>query len=279
MLPIFLLTDFGIDDPYVGIMKGRILADCPAATIVDLSHGVPPQRADIAGLWLASAWRHLPAAALCAAVVDPGVGTARRILLGRIGRRWILAPDNGLADELFTDSPPDALCAVDIDRLVETGLPSPGATFHGRDVFAPVAAGLAGGSLGPKEIGSRVDGWAPSSLPRPRPASGGLLCPIVHVDHYGNLITSARLTVDMAGEGLHVRTADRRVALVRTYAEVAVGEPLALVNSFGLLELAVRDGSATRALRIGPGDELLLEVPPGGLGCYSGEEKQDTGTE
>ncbi|MBM4367133.1 MAG: SAM-dependent chlorinase/fluorinase [Deltaproteobacteria bacterium] len=235
MLVIALLTDFGLADPWVGVMKGVIAGIAPGVPVVDLSHGVPAQDVRTAAIHLDAAWRYFPAGTVFLCVVDPGVGTARRPIVARCEGRLFVAPDNGLLGLL---PGPEV-------RLVTApwGLPKPSRTFHGRDVFAPVAARLASGTAF-EEAGPVVADHARLSLPEPDGDRGE----VIHVDGFGNLLTN--LPGRDAGV---VEVAGHDAPVVHTYGAVPTGALLAHTGSTGRLEVGLRDGSAATRLRVGVG--------------------------
>jgi hypothetical protein len=235
---ITLLTDFGLHDTYVGQVKGAILAIAPTATIVDLTHAVPPQDIQAGAYLLWSAVEAFLRGSVHVAVVDPGVGSLRLALaVESVRGDLLIGPDNGLLV-------PAAERLGGIQRIVELNRPefwrsatSTSATFHGRDVFGPVAAHLANG-VPLERVGSPVVDPVRLGLP----LSDGRHGEVVHVDTYGNLVTS------VAGADLPTRfqvvVGDRVVPAHAYYASVAPGEPIALIGSAGLLEISVRDGNA-----------------------------------
>ncbi len=240
---ITLTTDFGTDDVFVGVMKGVIAGIAPAARVIDLTHGVPPQAVEIGALLLRLALPYFPLGAIHVAVVDPGVGSARRPLCIETERGFLIGPDNGLLAP--------AAERAGIRRIVECSnralwLPTVGATFHGRDVFAPLAAHLAAGTP-IEEIGREAPPLVALELPAARRAGEALHGEVIHVDRFGNLITNVTVD-DIAGfpaPALSVSIGGvALVGLVSSYAAVPVGAPLALINSWRLLEVAVRNGSA-----------------------------------
>jgi S-adenosylmethionine hydrolase len=235
--PIALLTDFGLTDPYVGVMKGVIATIAPGVPTVDVTHGVPPQDVRVGALFLDAAWPHFPAGTVFLCVVDPGVGTARRPVVARAGERWFVGPDNGL----FTLLPDPEV------RAIVAAAPLPSRTFHGRDLFAPVAARLA---LTQAFDGPLVGDPVRLAIPAPRGDRGEVL----YVDHYGNCVTN----LPGRDDGL-VRVGERRLRVVRAYGEAALGEAVALTGSTDRLELAVRDGDAANELQIAPGEEVSWE--------------------
>jgi S-adenosylmethionine hydrolase len=247
-----LLTDFGLDDVYVGVMKAVLLGRCPLAQVVDLTHAIPPQDVLLGALALEDALPYLPPDSVTVAVVDPGVGSSRAALAARSGGRWLVGPDNGLLSLCLE---PEA----EVVRL-ETAryrLPELSSTFHGRDVFAPAAAHLLmGAELA--LLGRRVDAWVTLDRPAPRRLPGGALeAHVIAVDRFGNLVLDAR--AEHLPPRPTFRVAGRAIGgLVRTYAEAA-GALCALTGSFGRVEIALSGGSAARELGAGRGASVLVE--------------------
>ncbi|HLQ38923.1 MAG TPA: SAM-dependent chlorinase/fluorinase [Planctomycetota bacterium] len=242
---VALLTDFGHRDAYVGVMKGAILRACSTAVLVDLCHEVPPQQLAVGGLFLRAAVGHFPPGTVVVAVVDPGVGTARRVLAAHAHELFWLAPDNGLLGEVLAAAAAAEVRAVDLPHL---GIAADSPTFHGRDVFARVAGWLAGGRYGFQSLGPRTDDWVRLSVLAGRQ--------VVHVDGFGNLITNVA-AAELRGVR-SVRIAGRTARVVATYGAAAKGELIALVGSMGLVEVAVAQGSAAALLGAGWGTEVAL---------------------
>ena len=242
---VTLLTDFGTADGYVGEMKGVLLSIADAARVTDIAHDLPAHDVEAARLALARYWMRFPAGTVHLVVVDPGVGSPRAALAVECEGRFLVGPDSGVL------SP--ALLHPDV-RCVALPVP-PGAspTFHGRDVFAPAAAQLAMGvpldALG-APYGEPLVRRTPEATRRADGAVSGM---VLTIDRFGNLITNL-----MSRRGGTIELAGRSLPLVRTYADVAAGELVALVGSSGLIEIAVRDGSAAEALGSRRGDEVLL---------------------
>ena len=257
---VTLLTDFGSRDTYVGVMKGVLAARFPQARPIDLTHAVPPQDVRAAAVHLRSAWSWFPRGSVHLCVVDPGVGSGRRILVGLQAGHAFLAPDNGLLSGVLDPDAP--LRELDLSGL---SLGPVSRTFHGRDVFVPAAARLLRGRA-PHELGPLVTDAVRLEWPSPtRLPSGGWSAEITHVDHFGNLrtcLTSLDLPA-AAAAGWSVHLGERRLPLVGTYAEVASGAALALINSSSAWELAVRDGSAEQGLGLGLGTVVSFEPPQG----------------
>ena len=259
---ITLTTDFGLVDPFVGIMKGRILGRFPTARIVDLTHGIGPQAVEEAGFWLERSIGYFPAGTVHVAVVDPGVGTARAVLAAPIDGQLLLAPDNGLLAPLAARHTPEGIVRVELPRLERFGIRALSATFHGRDLFAPLAAELARGSCSPEELGDAAGVIVRAPLPVPRRSSEGIEGHVITVDHFGNLITDIEASELASLAHPHVELAELRLPLSRTYADVSPGEYLALVNSFGRLEIARAQSSAAAGLALGRG--AAVRVRPAG---------------
>lgn len=245
---VTLLTDFGLSDPFVGIMKGVILSRAPDVRIVDLTHGIPPQDVIAGSFWLAESWRWFPRGTVHVAVVDPGVGTARTPVALEVEGHVFVGPDNGLFGALPA---PAAVHGIDTSRFGRLSR-----TFHGRDIFAPVAANLASGALALADVGPARPGVAPSPIPLPRDAAGGLEGAVVVVDRFGNLITNLRSAHVTPGSVLQL--GERTFRVVGTYGEARPGEVVALVNAFDCLEIAVRDGNAADTLGVTTGTPVLL---------------------
>lgn len=256
---IALLTDFGLRDPYVGAMKGAILAACPEATLVDLTHEVPAHDVASGALALDAAYRHFPGGTVFVAVVDPGVGSERRPLALGAGRWLFVGPDNGVFTHVL-EAHPAARVHLLANPVLHPARVSP--VFHGRDVFGPAAGRLARG-LPLEEAGPRVAD--PVRLePPPRTRRGDEWeGTVVHVDRFGNLTTNLDESdlAALAGPGLgglEVRIGEHRLPLVRYYAEVPEGSPCALVGSSGRLELAVNRGRADALPGVGPGARVRV---------------------
>ena len=252
MRAICLLSDFGLEDHYVGAMHAVCERDAPGAPRLDLGHAVPAGDVWTGCFFVRSTWPHLPEAAVVLAVVDPGVGTARRAVAAAIAGRWLVAPDNGLAAAV---GPAERVIQLDAAAM---GLAVPSATFHGRDLFAPAAARLARGD-DPSRLGSDcpADGLVPCPLPEPTAVRGRLHGVVLHVDRFGNVITN--LPAAAAGPGTALDCGSTRVRYrAATYSEAPTARPVFLAGSSGLLELAVRDGSAAERLTLKRGDEIVL---------------------
>jgi S-adenosylmethionine hydrolase len=242
---ITLLTDFGTADGYVAEIKGVLLSGAPHATLVDLTHDIPPQDIEAARLTLARSWQRFPEGTVHIVVVDPGVGSARAALAVESRNRFLLGPDNGVL------SP--ALLAGGADVVSLPIPPYASATFHGRDVFAPAAARLAAGErLG--RLGAPFDDAVVRRTPdtKRRADDGAIVGQVLTVDRFGNLVSNIGARV-----GGTVQIGGSDVPVCRTYSDVAEGALVALAGSSGFLEVAVRGGSAAAALRARRGDAVV----------------------
>jgi len=255
---ITLLTDFGLDAPYVGSMKGVILSIQPAARVVDISHAIAPQNVRQAAWVLAETTSWFPRGSIHVAVIDPGVGTRRPVLYAEIDGRHYIAPDNGLLSLLARRHRPDALVWLE-NRTY--WLSEVSHTFHGRDIMAPVAAHLSRG-VRPAELGPPVEAMNSLDWPRPNTSDRTIEGRIWWIDSFGNLISNidreilAELPQD-AKPSVRCGGMDE-IPLVRTYGDQPAGEVVALIGSSGFLEVAVVNGSAAKQLNAGPDDELSL---------------------
>ena len=214
---ITLTTDFGLKDPFVGAMKGQVLQRFAAARIVDLTHAVSVHQPAEAGFWLGRSYGYFPAGTVHVAVVDPGVGSARRIAAVEGDGHVFLAPDNGLlAGVLQRLATPPVIRHLDQALLASLGLDRPSHTFHGRDIFAPLAAELAAGRLPPERLGARGATLLPDGLAPPRLEADGASGAVVTIDHFGNLLTNLDAALITAIERPVVLVAGRAVPLLRT---------------------------------------------------------------
>ena len=248
---VTLLTDFGTSDSYIAEMKGVVLTACPTATLVDVSHAVPPGDIRSGAYLLARAWPRFPAGTVHLAVVDPGVGTARSALALRAHGHAFVGPDNGLFTSVLRDA------EVEIVALPTPPEASP--TFHGRDLFAPAAAAIAGGA--PLATLGEPLAKMPARLSYTEPHYEGkaVIGEIIYVDRFGTLVTN--LTTELVPpyavlevEGLDIGS------LRRTFGDVPTGGLLAYVGSGGVIEIAVRDGSASRRLGLGVGGRIRARL-------------------
>jgi len=260
---VTLTTDFGSREPFVGIMKGVMLAHAAQLRFVDMAHEVRAFQAVEAGFWLAGAIRYFPSGTLHVAVVDPGVGTPRDLIVALSGDQALLAPDNGLLAPLAARGRLDRIIRIDNTCLVQFGVSDVSATFHGRDVFAPLAAAIAGGRCDPIDLGDEIsslsqEGW-PVTTPR---TDGGIAGVIVAVDRFGNLISNIDAAAVVALTKPSIAVGDLLVPLRRTYGDAQAGEYLGLISSFEVLEVARARGNAAEGLNLAVGAPISA-VPAG----------------
>ena len=255
---IALLTDFGNRDHYAGTMKGVALGICPDATLVDITHEVPPHDVLAGALELSAAFRYFPSGTIFLCVVDPGVGSARRGIAAEAGDYRFVAPDNGVLTLVLDDAPPKKVVELTERRYAR---PTVSRTFEGRDRFAPAAAWLAKGvDLG--ALGRPAGAVHRLDIPRPEIDSVSLGGQVLRVDRFGNLITNIdrRTFEKFAADGaLTIGIGDQQVSrVVSTYADAGSGELTALFGSSDHLELAVNGGSAAAALGAGRGARVRV---------------------
>jgi len=275
MSPIITLTtDFGYDDAYVAAVKGAILNINPEAIIVDVSHSVRPQDILQAAFILNNAYRYFPKQTVHVAIVDPGVGSERRGIILKTASAIFVAPDNGILsyviDDLFsinggslTEQARGLTEVVFKKGLEAAAITDPrfwrqpvSPTFHGRDIFAPVAAGLSLG-ISPYEFGEKISSIHVLPVAKPSVDQGGnVIGQILHIDRFGNLITNIRSN-NLPGKGVVIEIGGRSIQGISDY--YAQGEGImAVVGSGGYLEISLRDGSACDFLDISVGDEIKV---------------------
>jgi hypothetical protein len=256
---ITLLTDFGPDDAYVGTMKGVILRINPDVRLVDLTHAVPPQRILAGALMLRNAVGFFPDGTIHLAVVDPGVGSARRPILIETDRGFLVGPDNGVLCPAAAVMGRRGVRSLANEKFF---LHPVSQTFHGRDIFAPVAAHLSRG-VTPEELGPVLDLIVALELPVPRRSGGTIAGEVVHVDHFGNLMTniSADALPHFPAQQVCVSIGGTSIGtLLAMYSAAPEGAPLALVGSWGTVEIAVRNGSAAKMFTAAPGTPVTVVV-------------------
>lgn len=252
---IGLLTDFGMRDWYVAAMKAVILSRCPQAQLIDVTHDIPPQDVVAGAFVLAGAVPWFPRGAVVVAVVDPGVGGPRGLVAAEMDGRYLLGPDNGLLTLSLAHA-----ARTRVVRLTRAQywLPAVSRTFQGRDILAPIAARLAGG-FALSRLGVRVSRLKPLDLPEIRRGDRSDTGQIVHIDAFGNLITNLPGSL-LAGGRSTLRYRGGRVRVVGTYGEGSPGEMVGLIGSLGLIELAVRNGSAAHTVAGSRGDRVSVQV-------------------
>lgn len=256
MSRVTILTDFGTRDGYVAAMKGVIASIAPRVPVDDVSHDLPQGDVRSAAWALSRYWGRYPARTVHLAVVDPDVGTERRALAAWLDGRFLVAPDNGLATLALARAHEWRAVSVQNERYVGR---QRSATFHGRDVFAPAAAHLARG-VPLEELGPPLADPVRLELPGPVRTAEGLRGEVVVIDHFGNAVTN--LPGDWLAAGARVELGQLALEVRRTYADVEPGEAVALVNSEGLVEIAVRGGAAAERLALRPGEAVRVIFPP-----------------
>lgn len=239
---IALLTDFGLQDHYVGSMKGVIADICPDALLIDITHDIAPQDVRAAAFELAAAWPYFPSATVFLVVVDPGVGTDRAALALRIANASFVGPDNGVFDLVLQQRRADEARRLD-SPLVQR--PTMSATFEGRDRFAPAAAWLAAGRSF-DQMGPALTAGVRLTWPSPRDVADGVVGEVVHIDRFGNLITNVDRDRWPAGRPPVQAWIGTRgpIPVVRTYGDAPAGSLVALFGSTDRLEVALVSGSA-----------------------------------
>jgi S-adenosylmethionine hydrolase len=256
MKTISLLTDFGLTDAYVGVMKGAILThvDRPVQ-LVDLSHGVAPGDISGAAYLLASSWRYFPPGTIHVAVVDPGVGSKRRILIAEADGAVFIAPDNGLLTRVLGEAEKRRVYSIE-NRVFYLSPMS--RTFHGRDVFAPLAAAMVRG-IKLEDLGNVIEDWVTLPLQLAEHGEGGAVSgQVIYIDRYGNMVTNIAGNELPLSPVVHVK--DKKLRGVSgSYGAVAEGEALAIVGSTHRLEISVRGGSAAAVFGMKVGDAVRAE--------------------
>jgi S-adenosyl-L-methionine hydrolase (adenosine-forming) len=255
---ITLTTDFGHQGPFVGVMKGAMLARFPQAHIIDLTHEILVHWPAEAGFWLARAYQYFAPGTVHVAVVDPGVGTARSIIVVRAGGHLFLAPDNGLLAPVVSRFPDARLTRLTVQGLARLGVAHPSATFHGRDIFAPVAAELAAGRCRTSDLGEPVSTLVPSWVDDPTVEPASVAGVVITIDHFGNLITNIDAPLIERFRLPVVHAGNHAFRLLRTYADTKPGEYLALVNSFGVIEIARAEHNAAEGLGLSRGAPVVV---------------------
>lgn len=260
---VTLLTDFGTADYFVAAMKGVILSRDPGIRIVDISHEIPAHDIQAGAFTLLATYRDFPEGTVHVGVVDPGVGSSRRPVLALAGGRLFVGPDNGLFSYVLDREPDARVLHLDQPRFFRHSVST---TFHGRDIFAPVAAALAAGTP-PEEVGREVTDCVRLDPLTPRPAGGGSVQgSIVHVDRFGNCVTSVSrsdLPAGAADDAIRIEVAGREISRVRHFFAdpgSVPGELFGIWGSAGLLEIAADRESAAQILGARRGDPVRVEA-------------------
>ncbi|MEA3253644.1 MAG: SAM-dependent chlorinase/fluorinase [Chloroflexota bacterium] len=270
---ITLTTDFGSDDAYVAIVKGVILSTNPKVTIVDITHAIEPQNTIQAAFILNFAYHYFPKNSIHLAIIDPGVGGERQGIILKTPSALLVAPDNGILSYVISELSLNegasghyfqGLEAIKLKKGLEAvAITDPrfwrqpvSPTFHGRDIFAPVAAGLSLG-ISPYEFGEKINTIHVLSIPKPfLDSEDNLVGHILYIDHFGNLVTDIRSS-SLPGRDSIIEVAGRRIPGISSYYEQGEGL-MAIAGSSGYLEISLRDGSASDYLGIPAGDEIKV---------------------
>jgi S-adenosylmethionine hydrolase len=256
---ITLTTDYGTNDHLVGTLKGVILKINPDVTIVDISHDVTPYDLLDGALTIGSSYAYFPARTIHVVVVDPGVGTARRPLLVTGDTQYFVAPDNGVLSLVYEREENILVRHANVEHYY---LQPVSKTFHGRDVFAPVAAWLAKGSQA-SAMGEEITDYKKFAMPKPKSADGLSKGVVLRVDSFGNLITNFR-PEDLPATAIESGTVQFAVGhhavtkLVDTFAKGNPGEPFAYIGSNGFIEIGINRGNAAKSMAIGRGTQITL---------------------
>ncbi len=253
---IAVLTDFGLEDGYVGIMKGVMATINPNIPIIDLTHKVAPQQIWAARFCLMNAYPYFPRDTVFLAVVDPGVGSKRRSVAIKCSQGYLVGPDNGLFSGILAEDP--AIKAVSLTNSDYWRIPDPSLTFHGRDIFAPVAAYLASG-VALETLGNiiPVNSLVPFPLESPQVTAKKIEGSIQYIDHFGNLITNIS-SMEVRDKNWSVKIDDKIIKSGLTYSDVAQEEMITLIGSHGWIEIAINGGNAQEKLKLKWGDDITI---------------------
>jgi S-adenosylmethionine hydrolase len=261
---ITLLSDFGLKDPYVAEMKAVILSIHPQARIVDITHEVEKFNIRMGAFVLASATPYFPPGTIHVAVVDPGVGTKRRPIIVETKRSYYVGPDNGLLMLAAQKEGVDQVYHINNPQYM---LPRISRTFHGRDIFAPVAAHLA--TKRPSEFGPEIQDYAFPEFAKPQVRASELLGEVLHTDGFGNIVSNisaeglGKIGI-CEGDSLHVKLDSETLTLklCSAYGEVPAKTPLAIIGSNDFLEISINQESASRTFKMKTGDSLRVSLAP-----------------
>lgn len=264
MAVITLLTDFGTQDEYVGTMKGVILSINPDASIIDITHSIEPQDITQAAYTIYSTYKYFPEKTVHVVVIDPGVGSNRAVVAVRKDQHTFLAPDNGVLTRVLEDD--DINMAIKVDNPAYF-LQTISRTFHGRDIFSPVAAHITKG-IPLDALGSQIDKTKLVRLELAHPqitGDGELMCSIISIDHFGNLITNAEASLvnlllkDNMPHNIDVCLGQKIIAgLSKSYSEAKPQNPLAIIGSNGYMEIALNCGNAQKYFHAKKGDTVVI---------------------
>ena len=257
---ITITTDFGHKGPFTAVMKGVIYSRFPEARVIDLAHDIPPQWPPEAGFWVSRSYQYFPAGSVHLAIVDPGVGTERDILIVDYDQHIFIAPDNGLLGRMLDNAADARVFKLDTECLPSLGIENPSMTFHGRDIFAPIAAELASGRTNADAIGKAVTEWTPAWIDEPEVHAGKVVGVVITFDSFGNLITNIDVDLLNGIENPVVHIAGHELQLLGTYGHAKPGDYLALINSFGVVEIARAEGNAAEGLGAERGAPVVVKT-------------------
>jgi len=255
---IALITDFGLKDNYVGIMKGVIYSINPNIQIVDITHGVPKFNIRSGAFLLYTAYKHFPRGTIFVYVVDPGVGTHREPIAIKTSKYIFIGPNNGFFSLIYPEDPPLEIRKIENKEYL---LDTLSYTFHGRDIFAPAAAHLSKG-IPFENLGEvmKPEDLILFSVQKPQKEGNKYICTVLHIDDFGNIITNmpGRFFLEYEQFGSVFSIAGKSVKFVKTFGEVSKGEPILIIDSFNLIEISVNQGSAKDLFRINVGDNIMI---------------------
>ena len=259
---ITLTTDFGLKDPYVAEMKAIILSINPNAIMVDISHEVAKFNIRMGAYLLACAAPYFPQGSVHVAVVDPTVGTKRKLILVHTKNAYYLGPDNGILSLAIKNQTIEGIHEITNQKLT---LPTRSNTFHGRDVLAPAAAHLTNGTH-PSEFGPKINKIATTTFSQITHNKGTLTGEVIHTDDFGNIVTNfgpEELKLMKTKHTIHIKLKNKKLQLklCKTYAEVPKQKPLALIGSHNFLEISINQGNAAKTLKTKTGDKTTLYQP------------------
>ncbi len=259
--PIVLITDFGLKDPYVGVMKGVIKTINPEAQIIDLTHNVRQFDINAAAVILLVSAKYFPRGTIFTCVVDPGVGSSRRAILIVTKKYYLVGPDNGCLSLLAEE---DGVIGVYDISESPYRLPRVSGTFHGRDIFAPIAAWLSRG-LRPEQLGKRIDDYVKLDIQKPRITASVVEGTIIYIDHFGNIMSNIghelleKIGIKL-GDTVNIIISSRgfKCQYVRSFSNVPEGEVACYINSWGYFEIGINKSSAAELLKVKTGERIRI---------------------
>ena len=253
MKPIALLSDFGTKDWFVASMKGVILSVNPRAVIIDINHDIPAGDITAGAFNLLACHAWFPKGTIFVAVIDPGVGSRRAAVAVKAGGYVFVGPDNGLFSLIIDNYYKSEVRSLEKTRYFQKEISS---TFHGRDIFAPVAAHLSRG-VAFEKVGSKIKSLLPlSTIPVARAAGRRIEGSVVYIDRFGNAITT--LSSSLASQARRIRVKGHTIPLCGCYSDVAQGKPVAVIGSCGFVEISVNRGNAAQKMRLKIGDKVIV---------------------